>query len=213
MKNTLLALSFFAALSNVSFACEKVADFCATEVKFSAKTAEFLKLEAALGKDIYDLHHVSQFRVFKVDNTNVLNKKHVTTKTLTALSKWATKKLGVYDEPEYDAAEMLQNVEELDYSAYGKDLENKFIDAGQYLESILAGDQEDMTAAQKEQMKQRSKLKDAAFYEFTNIFFGGKETKVTVYDLLDNNNENVQDAESVIVGNGYIVLVNRFWWL
>ena len=85
MKNIILMASFFLALTSTSFACEKVADFCATEVKLSANATQFLKLEAALGKDIYDLNHVSQFRVFKVDNTNVLNKKYVTTKTLTAL--------------------------------------------------------------------------------------------------------------------------------
>ena len=64
MKNLMIVAAFLLTITSSSFACEKVADFCATEIKFSANTAQFLKLEAALGKEIYDLNHVSQFQAF-----------------------------------------------------------------------------------------------------------------------------------------------------
>jgi hypothetical protein len=213
MKTLILSSLLLTFGMNIGHACEKIADVCATEVKLTAKTQEFLKLEAKLGKDIYDLNHVNQIKVYKIANTKLFEKKYVTTERLNALSIWATKKLGVYEKPEYDATEMLQSVETKDYSSYNSFIENAFMDAGAHLENILTGDAEELTAAQKDMMKKRSSLQSTAFYEFTDLFFGDKETKVTIYDLLDNNNENVQDAQFVLIGNGHIVLMNRFWYL
>jgi hypothetical protein len=199
---------------NIS-ACENVSNVCLTNSNFPKDAVEFLNLDREIGSQSYDLNFLDQLLIFSAENIDMeFGYEHTTNEALTQLGFWATQKLGKYSAPENDAFEMLRTAKKMNKNELGEFLDDLYLDIDERLAEIASGESEDFSTEMKLKVKRYLKIRNKAKNLLLNaIFPANKQSKVVVYELLDNNNENVADAQYVIVSDEKLVLVNRFWWL
>jgi uncharacterized protein YdaT len=108
---------------------------------------------------------------------------------------------------------MLKNAEKMDRKKFVEFLGQMLMDVDERIVDIASGEREDFSAELKSKIKEYLKTKNSAKQMITDLIFSDDVEEVVVYDLLDNNNENVQDAQYVIVSDDKVILVGHFWYL
>lgn len=210
MLGLLLSVSSLAHASKQCLLGDLVSDVCLSKAPVSKDIQEFLKLEKEIGQKSSSINYLEQFKVYSGEGIyGEFTYQNASSASLNALSKWAVKEMGVYKAPEYDAFEMIKNAEKMDKKKFAEFINNALMD----VKSVDSEDAEDFTPAMKKKLELYLKTKTEAKKAITNLVFTKDVKEVVVYDLLDNNNENVADAQFVIVSEDKVILVNRFWWL
>lgn len=213
-----LFLGLLLAVSTQSFAkqClhgDEVSKVCLSKAPVSATITNFLKLEKEIAVD-GEINYLEQFKVYSGEGVyGQFSHYHSTEEALTALSKWATKELAVYDTPEYNAFDMMKHSKEMDKKAFTEFLEDSLMDLKTHMQDIANGDTDDFKPAMKKKVAQYKAKREAAKKAMINLVFAKNVKEIVVYSLLDNNDSNVADAQYVIVADDKVILVNRYWWL
>lgn len=215
----LLLLSLILSVTTLAQAKEclhgdEVSEVCLSRAPITKGIQEFLNLEKEIGQDSGSINYLDQFKVYSGEGIyGEFSHYNSTSASLTALGKWATKELGVYKTPEYDAFNMIKNAEKMDKTKFSKFIDKALMDMSRHQADIDSGDTDDFTPAMKKKVALYLKTKTTAKKAMTNLVFTKDVKEIVVYDLLDNNDSNVADAQFVIVSDDKVILVNRYWWL
>lgn len=186
---------------------DSVGEVCLSKAPISKNIQDFLKLEKEIGQKSAIINYLEQFKVYSGEGIyGQFTYQNSTNASLTALGKWATKELGVYKTPEYDAFNMIKHAEKMDKKKFAEFIENALM-------KIESEDTDDFTPAMKKKLEIYQATKTDAKKAITNLVFTKEVKEIVIYDLLDNNDSNVADAQFVIVSDDKVILVNRYWWL
>jgi hypothetical protein len=211
-----ILISVLLVMSSMVFSrdCETVSKACLKKLTLSTELNKFIALERMIGEKSYDLNYMNHFQVFVGENIyGNFTMQNASQASLSALGDFAVKHMGVYDAPEYDGFEMLKNAEKMDRKKFVEFLGQMLMDVDERIVDIASGEREDFSAELKSKIKEYLKTKNSAKQMITDLIFSDDVEEVVVYDLLDNNNENVQDAQYVIVSDDKVILVGHFWYL
>lgn len=175
---------------------------------------KFLKLEKEIGQNSYDVNHVNEMKIYKVGLAYRLNQRNIEYNQLQAVSNFSADELAPYDSEwlygdsygHWNYLDVLRNAKILDKSKLAKSLAYMFADK----EIEVYAD--DMTQELQAKIDARADIYDQAMAEIIKLIMG-TDNAVTSYPLLDNNNENVANAEWTIVGDDYVIVLNKFYWL
>lgn len=172
---------------------------------------EFLTLDKEVGENSWDLHYLSDFRLFKIKYSYSYMYRSISEKGLKELANFGINELGIYTEDDIFGGDYWEYLDVLrDARQYNKD---EFLS---FMSDIVTPKEpeldEDATEETIAKAKRKTQIYDQAMEQFANLMIGTNKS-VTIYPLLDNNNENVQDAQWIIIGDGYIVLMNKYWYL
>lgn len=175
---------------------------------------EFLKLEKEIGEDSYDVHHINELYIYQTRYTYRLEQRNISYADLQNLSNFSVDELTPYssDELYSDAYGYWEYLDVLRHAEVVT--KEKLISTLTYLfgDKVAEPYEDDMTEELQAKIDKRAALYDLAITDMASLIIGSNKT-ATVYPLLDNDNENVQDAEWVIVGDDYVVVLNKFYWL
>lgn len=197
-----------------------VGDYCLIEDYVTTRAVdmklvrEFLDLEKEIGEESYDVHHVNEIKIYQAKYTRMLAQRNIDYKHLQALANFSVDELTPYDSDwlygddygYWTYLDVLRHAENLDRIKLKKELSYLFAD------KEIEVYEDDMTEELQAKIDRRAALYDQALENLATLIMGNSR-QVTLYPLLDNNNENVQDAEWTIVGDDYIIVLNKFYWL
>lgn len=176
---------------------------------------EFLELEKEIGEESYDVHHVNELFIYKASYAHMLNQRNIDYMHLQKLADFSINSLGIYTPEELYGDDGFRFWSYLDIMRYAevvtkekltKELSNFFG------EKVIEPYEDDMTEELKAKIDRRAALYDQAIAFIAQLIMGNNR-KITIFPLLDNDNENVQDAQWTIVGDDYVIVLNKFYWL
>ena len=175
---------------------------------------EFLELEKEIGEQSYDVHHVNELYIYKAGYAHRLNQRNIDYKHLQILSNFAVTELSPYEVDDiygdhygyWTYLDVLRHAEILDKTKLAKELRYMFAD------KEIEVYEDDLTPELQAKIDRRAAIYDQALSNLATLIMGSNRN-VTSYPLLDNNNENVADAEWVIVGDDYVIVLNKYYWL
>jgi hypothetical protein len=214
-----LFISLFAISVSYSQECVPVYDsLCATEVKHNKEIRELLKIEKYFIDSKHEYGGIVQFKLYKVSHYAEFTHLGSTYESLTALSTFSRKMLGLAqygDDGFYNAFQMLQSVETLDRSKFDRFMDYQLSPLQDVYDDIVnhGAEYEDFLDSDLEKLYRYMNLITKAKSNLYNTLFTKPKTVAYVYDLLDNNNENHPETYITIVINNYILLINRHWQL
>lgn len=196
-----------------------VGDNCLAEDYFTisneatdmSKVKEFLALEEKVGQAVYDLGYVSQMKFYRTARGYKLNYGGISYPLLKDLANFGINSLGVYSVEDiygsyWDFLDIIKEAKQMNAAGLSDFL------AGEFFDTNVDSDNDDVQLV-KEEFARRNALYQDALLTITNLLTNNSKNSVTVYPLLDNNNENVQDAQWVVVGRNFVIVINRFWYL
>jgi hypothetical protein len=175
---------------------------------------EFIKLERIIGEKLWDQNHVNNFQV--INNNYQLNAKYISHAYLKSLAIFGINELGIYDTEDifneyWDLLDMYRHIETPSGNKVEKWITQKFADKKiAYEDYQIDTDNIDKL---KKMIIRRTNIYDDAIANIIRLLTSSSTNQISVYNLLDNDNENVQDAQWVVVGKDYILVINKFWYL
>lgn len=207
MKILFLASLLVFSFKSYSTDCVTVGHTCLQEIQIEESLKAYLDLEKKLGAELYDLNHVSNFRAYQGKNIQAFLPSKVTEERLNDLRIWANEELGIYPEAQFSSFQMLQTVKKLGSEELKDFLMSLMMDIEAYLQSGST-----LTLEQKQALEYALKVQKQVVNKIAIEVLSNAQS-ATLYRLLDNDNENVQDAQWVVIGGADIYLINRFWHL
>jgi hypothetical protein len=215
---TICAKDFGTSFNSASHQAHLVDQTCVvrdliTTTNFNLSVVEkFLALEKEIGEKIFDANHVNNLQIYATKYSNKFSRDYVTSSKLTALGHFGIKQLGVYDISQdlegWDMLDMFRDAVVTDAKGLKTFLQESFLKNGLIGDDYY--DQDDVLSLEP-QIREREALYDEAISQLINLLT--TKGSVTIYPLLDNQNENIQDAQWIVVGSGQMIILNRFWYL
>lgn len=187
----------------------------ASEATDMSKVKEFLALEKQVGQAVYDLGHVDQMKFYRIARGYNLSYSGISYPTLKDFGYFGINSLGVYDvahvyDGYWDLLDVIKGAKQMDAASLGKFFKSLFSNVDVASDDYFNSQE---VEAIKDELAKKNTLYPEALSTIVNLLTNNSQRSVTVYPLLDNNNENVQDAQWVVVGSNFVVLINRFWYL
>lgn len=180
-----------------------------------SKVKEFLALEKQVGEGVYDLGHVNQMKFYRISRGYNFSYNGITYPGIKNLTEFGINSLGVYEVDDtynsyWDLLDVIRGAKQMDSAGLVKFLESEFSNKDIASDDYFNAEEVELVKAE---LTRKNALYQDALATIANLLTQNSKHSVTVYPLLDNNNENVQDAQWVVVGRNFVVVINRFWYL
>jgi hypothetical protein len=175
---------------------------------------EFFKLENIVGSAVYDLHHINRVKIYRFYRGYKFQKSVIQNQALKAMTKFGIEELGIqsyedtYDRY-YDIMDVYRDGKEMNAHLFTKFIKKQLseldLENGGYY-------QEEVESVMLE-YKRKNEIYEQSVNQLVALMTQRGSFTVSVYPLVDNENENTQDAQWIVMGRNFIMLFNRFWWL